>query len=295
MLKTAPAINLNTGTSQVLVNIWRGAVGRFCHLVRDLPILLIPIASALVAFAPGNAEASNVRFTGYTRWDWSGDRAIFASAQVANTDAAGVSGGLRFELWALSAPYGTAGAAGYKLAVYALSPIAAGGALSYIDSGWVPYAPPPVGTWNSALLLTEFTGASTNDGYTVDDYINGQTQVFVGVPGTITPVDGLWANANELGTGYTLGFKHGVLVVAIYAYQTGGPAQWYLASGPVVNNVFTATLDKYVGGQCISCTFTGQPMLIGNDGIITITFASSTSATVNLPGGRVTQIAPFRF
>jgi hypothetical protein len=105
----------------------------------------------------------------------------------------------------------------------------------------------------------------------------------------------LWANTNELGTGHTLDFKHGILVVAIYAYLGTGPAQWYLASGPVTNNVFTATLDRYTGGQCISCPFTGQPMLAGNDGTITITFTSSASATVRLPGGRMTTIAPFAF
>jgi hypothetical protein len=123
----------------------------------------------------------------------------------------------------------------------------------------------------------------------------GQTGSVAAAPVAFTPVAGLWANPNELGTGYTLDFKHGVLVVAIYAYQAGGPAQWYLASGPVTANVFTATLDKYTGGQCISCPFTGQPTLTGNDGPITITFTSSTSATVNLPGGRVTTIAPFVF
>ena len=30
--------------------------------------------------------------------------------------------------------------------------------------------------------------------------------------------------------------------------------------------MFTATLDKYTGGQCISCPYTGRPTLAGNDG-----------------------------
>jgi len=112
---------------------------------------------------------------------------------------------------------------------------------------------------------------------------------------TVVPVDGVWANTAEIGRGYALGFKHGVLVVAIYGYLPDGTAEWYLASGPVVDNVFTATLDKYVGGQCVSCTYNGPPTVTGNDGTLTITFTSNTSATVNLPGGRVTQIAPFQF
>ena len=123
----------------------------------------------------------------------------------------------------------------------------------------------------------------------------GQTGSVSAASAAFVPVDGLWANVAELGTGYTLGYKHGVLVVAIYAYLPNGTAQWYLASGPVTNNVFTATLDKYMNGQCISCAFTGQPTVTGNDGAITIIFTSNTSATVNLPGGRITQIAPFQF
>jgi len=57
----------------------------------------------------------------------------------------------------------------------------------------------------------------------------------------------------------------------------------------VTNNVFTATLDRYTGGQCISCAYKA-PMLAGNDGTITITLTSSTTANVDLPGGRHIQI-----
>jgi len=125
---------------------------------------------------------------------------------------------------------------------------------------------------------------------------SGSVGAAAGGGGTaFVPVDGVWANAAESGRGFAIGYKHGVLIVAIYAYLANGQAQWYLASGPVVNNVFTGTLDKYTGGQCISCAYNGPPTVAGNDGAITITFTSNTSATVNLPGGRVTQIVPFQF
>ena len=112
----------------------------------------------------------------------------------------------------------------------------------------------------------------------------------------IVPVDGIWADPDPTkpGTGLGIAYRHGVLVVAIYSYGSTGPAQWYLLSGSVTNNVFTATLDKYTGGQCISCTYVG-PSLSGNDGTLTITFTSSTTATVNYPGGRTGTIAPFSF
>jgi len=101
------------------------------------------------------------------------------------------------------------------------------------------------------------------------------------------PRSGVWANLNESGSGYTIEVQEDVLVITTYSYQTGGAPQWYLAAGPMTNDQhnFTGTLDKYVGGQCISCMYTGAPTLIGNDGVISIVFASETSATLTLPGG----------
>lgn len=112
---------------------------------------------------------------------------------------------------------------------------------------------------------------------------------------SITPAIGLWWNPNESGSGYALDFKHGVLVVTIYSYKPNGDPQWYLASGPLNGNVFTSSLDKFSFGQCISCAYNGLPSSAGNDGYITITFTSATSATIQLPGGRVTTIQPQAF
>jgi len=164
----------------------------------------------------------------------------------------------------------------------------------------------PNGTVNFAgVSQVTYTGLPT-DGKNAMNATGGVIQNvatnFAGHSASVTPaaaafspVPGIWANPNEDGTGYALDYHNGVLVLAIYSYQAGGPAQWYLAAGAVTNNVFTATLDRYTGGQCISCAFTGKPTLAGNDGNITVRFTSSTTATVNLPNGRVTQIAPFVF
>jgi hypothetical protein len=56
----------------------------------------------------------------------------------------------------------------------------------------------------------------------------------------------------------------------------------------------TGTLDKYGGGQCASCMYQ-MPTMMGNDGGMTIMFTSPTTATVQLPGGRVTAIQPEAF
>jgi len=111
------------------------------------------------------------------------------------------------------------------------------------------------------------------------------------------PRTGHWLNPAESGTGFNIDVQDGVLVVTMYTYQAGGAAQWYLASGPMTNSGrnFTGTLDKYQGGQCLSCSFTGRPTLVGNDGTISISFVSETAATLTLPGGRRTNIQPFNF
>ena len=108
----------------------------------------------------------------------------------------------------------------------------------------------------------------------------------------IIPIGGVYYDPTQSGSGFGFDYKDGTLIVEVYSYLQGGAAQWYLSAGPVVNNVYTGTLDKYTGGQCISCAFVA-PTLVGNDGTITVTFTSPTTATVDLPGGRHFQIQRF--
>ncbi len=111
----------------------------------------------------------------------------------------------------------------------------------------------------------------------------------------ITPQVGLWWNPDESGSGYALDVKHGVVVATIYSYTVQGPPIWYLAFGPLdANNTVTATLTKYVNGQCISCTYV-TPTENGNDGTMAIEFTSSTSAIMTLPGRAAFTIIPEDF
>lgn len=79
------------------------------------------------------------------------------------------------------------------------------------------------------------------------------------------------------------------------ANGAGGNPLWYLVVGNLANAgagvAATGTLDKYRGGQCASCMYQ-MPAMMGNDGGMTITLTSPTAATVQLPGGRITQIQP---
>jgi hypothetical protein len=111
------------------------------------------------------------------------------------------------------------------------------------------------------------------------------------------PQIGVWWNPNESGTGYNFDIKHGTIVITIFTYEANtGHSEWYLSSGAMTDNntKYTGTLDKYRNGQCISCPYV-MPTNIGNDGTISITFTSATSAVLSLPGNRSTNIEPLQF
>jgi hypothetical protein len=114
-------------------------------------------------------------------------------------------------------------------------------------------------------------------------------------PLAFTPVVGLWYNEQEDGSGYNMQVQRGTLVMTMYSYAPGGDPIWYLGVGKMANAgsgvAATGTLDKFRGGQCASCAYV-TPAVNGNDGTFAVTFTSPNSATIQLPGGRVTTIQP---
>jgi len=163
-----------------------------------------------------------------------------------------------------------------------------GGTLNYANVDSVTFGPLPTdgvhainrGGTMIQNLATNFSGQSAS------------VAAAAPPPANIIPVGGVWYDPSQSGSGFGFDYKDGTLIVEVYSYLQGGAAQWYLSAGPVVNGVYTGTLDKYTGGQCISCAFVA-PTLVGNDGTITITFTSPTTATVDLPGGQHRQIKRF--
>ena len=109
------------------------------------------------------------------------------------------------------------------------------------------------------------------------------------------PAAGVWWNPDESGSGYFIQMQHGVIVAAMFAYTAAGDPVWYYGVGHVTSLgtgvIVTGSLDRYRGGQCISCPY-HMPNLAGSDGTFTMVFSSPTDATVQLPGGRVTRIVP---
>jgi len=257
--------------------------------------------AALALGTPKEANASNVQFVGTGAYSYVGSTAVLTVDKVVNYDVVGYSGTLHMELWAFSSPFSGLFTTGYKMAQYSLGQLTAGFQFTNVNSGTISFLPPPNGTWYFTLALTEYDGGPSDGGYSIRDFINFSTPVVIGAPPpppppSVSPQAGIWSNPGESGTGYTIDFKHGMLVVVFYSFQSNGAPQWYISSGPLIGNTFTGTLDKFVSGQCISASCPYHfPTGIGNDGTVTIIFSSNTSGTMYLPGGRTIPISPTAF
>lgn len=142
------------------------------------------------------------------------------------------------------------------------------------------------------VKMMDATSVAVLTGYTIPGAV---AQSGGAPPLAFTPISGMWWNPSESGTGYSIQVQHGVLVATMYSYTAGGDPMWYLIVGSMTNvgNGVTAsaTLEKYRGGQCASCMYQ-VPATMGDDGAVTVTFASPSAGTIQLPGGRVTPIQP---
>jgi hypothetical protein len=262
-------------------------------------------AVGLAAAGLARATTSTIAVDGFFNFQVTGDTVVLTVDKVSNvTVPPRISGELYLELWAFRLPYtGLAQAGyqqnGYKLASHPLGRLAPGFYLFDVNSGPVPYSPPPPGTWYITSLITEYDAGATNTGGVLPRAFGTYSppQSPVTIAPAATPQAGFWWDPAQIGTGYAITVKNGIAVVAVYTFQPDGAPLWYLSSGALSADglVFTGALDKYVGGPCFSCAEKRLPTKSGNDGTITIVFDSPASATAYLPGGRVARIVPADF
>src|SRR6516165_5938984 len=131
------------------------------------------VTLALLAAMPGRVQAQEgCQFVGDVGYAYGGNTAVLTADQIKNLDASGLSGTVRVELWALTAPYTGSGGMGYKLAQFTVGQLPAGASLYNLSSGSVAFTSPPSGTWTLVLLLTEFSGGVSDDGYAPTDWRN---------------------------------------------------------------------------------------------------------------------------
>ncbi len=201
------------------------------------------------------------------------------------------SGNLRLELWALEHPYAGGPLAGHRLTQTPLQPVLRSAPLDNVAVPGLAFTPPPDGTWYLAMALEEDDG----DGYAVVSVHPFASPVtFVDGNADVSPQPGLWWNPDESGSGYAIDFRHGTVVVLVFSYTAEGASQWYIATGALDGNVFTGTLARTAGGQCVHCAYQ-SPVLAGDDGPVSIVFTSNTSGVMYFGGERVIQVVPEAF
>ena len=137
-------------------------------------------ALALLAGACLPAGAATIMWGGNIQYSLGTNTVTLTAGQIYNADTSGSSGAIRLELWAFPSSYNGTAQAGYRLATYSLPPLNYGSVYVSVNSGAVPYSPPPQGTWYFAILITEYVGGASDDGYVTRDWVSFPSAVVNG-------------------------------------------------------------------------------------------------------------------
>lgn len=102
---------------------------------------------------------------------------------------------------------------------------------------------------------------------------------------SFTPESGLWWNADEPGSGYSIEIQDNFLFGVFYVYDDGGIPYWYTTSGFLDGNSFFQG-DIYISenGPCLLCTWTPVDTFASNLGQARIDFLTETTATLEVQG-----------
>lgn len=112
------------------------------------------------------------------------------------------------------------------------------------------------------------------------------------------PVSGVWVIDSETngspGRGFQLDVENEIAIFYYNGYRPDGTSVFYISSGPIKNNVFTAALKEYRGGTSLGSAY--KPATeAGSPGNVTITFRGGFKGTMQLPGESPKAITKFSF
>ena len=143
--------------------------------------------------------------------------------------------------------------------------------------------------WDLAthLMTTTVPASDTYTGDCTKTYLIRDTAGFQGIGLVrlkVGAATGWWWNTSESGRGFFIEQRNSTIVMAGYIYDDAGNPTWFLAAGPVSNNVFTATMQTYNNGQTLTGSY-AAPTFGPSLGTITVQFTNALTATVTWPGG----------
>lgn len=112
------------------------------------------------------------------------------------------------------------------------------------------------------------------------------------------PASGVWLIDNETkgspGRGFQIDVENETIIFYYNGYRADGTSVFYVAFGPLRNNVFTGALQEFRGGTVLGgatrvATETASP------GNVTLTFIGGLRGTMQLPGETLKNISKFSF
>lgn len=101
------------------------------------------------------------------------------------------------------------------------------------------------------------------------------------------PSVGIWGVDSEdngqPGRGFQIEAENGIIVFTYFGYRPDGSSTFYYASGPIVNNTFTAQLLDIQGGTTLGGAHQNA-VVAGNAGNVTVNFTSGKHGIIAFPG-----------
>ncbi|MBP8234310.1 MAG: hypothetical protein KAY22_18600 [Rhizorhabdus sp.] len=109
------------------------------------------------------------------------------------------------------------------------------------------------------------------------------------------PETGWWWNSASAGTGFSIECSSArKCFIGDFTYVAGGQAVWYVTSCELTSaNTCTGTIDAYRGGITLGGTYQAPTGTAGAAGTMSVSFTSSTAATVTVTGRTPFQISRF--
>lgn len=119
-------------------------------------------------------------------------------------------------------------------------------------------------------------------------YLIGATLLFLSSSAlAFMPAAGIWGVDSEdngqPGRGFQVEAENGIIVFTYFGYRVDGSNLFYYASGPIVNNVFTAQLLDVQGGTALGGAHQNA-VVAGSPGNVTINFTSGKHGSIAFPG-----------
>ncbi len=163
------------------------------------------------ARVPEQVRVNGLELDGAVTYNYNGNALNMTAEQVRNARSSGVSGTLQLRLWATSTfPVFGSTINAFVLGTYSLGQLNAGSSFFNVDTGTIPFTPPPAGTYYITMALMEYDGTQ----YNYQDFVVFPTQrTFGGSTGcsaTSTAlclnnnrfrVTATWQSTNDAGTG----------------------------------------------------------------------------------------------